>query len=51
MEWIETGTTTVTSIFTGVLNICTSNPLLTACLTAGVVIPLGVKVFRKFRKM
>ena len=49
MEWISTGMTAVTDIFEGVLGVITANPLMTALFVAGTIIPVGLKIIKKFK--
>lgn len=50
MEWITTGTETVVTLFESTLAIITGNPILTACFVAGTIIPIGLKILKKFKK-
>ena len=51
MTWISSGMETVTDIFGGVVDVITANPLLSAFFVAGAIIPLGLRVFRRFRRL
>ena len=51
MTWIADGMDTVTDIFVGVVDVITSDPLLTAFFVAGAIIPVGLRVFRRFRRL
>lgn len=50
MEWITTGATNVLSIFDTLLTTITTNSLLAMLFVGGTVIPLGFKIFRKFKR-
>lgn len=50
MEWISTGATNVLSIFDVLLNTITSNPLLAMLFVGGTIIPIGFKIFKKFKR-
>lgn len=49
MEWITSGMETVTSIFEGVLGVITANSLISALFVAGTIIPVGLKIIKKFK--
>lgn len=50
MEWITTGAESVLSIFDTLLSTITSNALLAMLFVGGTIIPLGFKIFKKFKK-
>lgn len=50
MEWISTGATNVLSIFDVLLDTITSNPLLSMLFVGGTIIPIGFKIFKKFKR-
>lgn len=50
MEWISTGATNVLSIFDVLLNTITSNSLLAMLFVGGTIIPIGFKIFKKFKR-
>lgn len=50
MEWISTGATNVLSIFDVLLDTITSNPLLAMLFVGGTIIPIGFRIFKKFKR-
>lgn len=50
MEWLTTATTAVTTVMTTCISTITSNEILAMCFAGGVVIPVGIKLFRKLRR-
>lgn len=49
MEWITTGAESVLSIFDTLLTKITTTPILAMLFVGGTVIPLGFKIFKKFK--
>lgn len=49
MEWITTGAESVLSIFDTLLNKITTTPILAMLFVGGTVIPLGFRIFKKFK--
>ena len=50
MEWIGTGAQAVLSIFDSILDTITTNPLLAMLFVGGTIIPLGFRIFKKFKR-
>lgn len=50
MEWITTGAENVLSIFDTLLNTITMNPLLAMLFVGGTIIPIGFRIFKKFKR-
>lgn len=50
MEWLTTATTAVTGVMTSVIETITTSPILSMCFAGAVVIPVGVRLFRKLRR-
>lgn len=49
MEWITTATTTVMDTMSTVLDTITSTPILAVIFVGGTIIPLGLRIFKKFK--
>ncbi len=50
MEWITTGAESVLSIFDVLLDTITTNPLLAMLFVGGTIIPIGFRIFKKFKR-
>lgn len=50
MEWITTGAESMLSIFDTLLSTITSNPLLAMLFVGGTIIPIGFRIFKKFKR-
>lgn len=50
MEWMTTAVTTCMTLFTTILDTITSNAVLSVIFAGGTLIPLGFKIFRKFKR-
>lgn len=50
MEWISSGATAVLSIFDTLLDTIITNPILGMLFVGGTIIPLGFRIFRKFKR-
>ena len=50
MEWITSATDNLVTLFGSCVDIITENPLLAMCFTGSCLIPLGLRLFRKFRR-
>lgn len=50
MEWITTGAENVLSIFDTLLDTITKNPLLAMLFVGGTIIPIGFRIFKKFKR-
>lgn len=50
MEWITTGAENVLSIFDTLLNTITTNSLLAMLFVGGTIIPIGFRIFKKFKR-
>ena len=50
MEWITTGAESVLTIFDTLLDTITTNPLLAMLFVGGTIIPLGFRIFKKFKR-
>lgn len=50
MEWISSGATAVLSIFDTLLDTITTNPILAMLFVGGTIIPLGFRIFKKFKR-
>lgn len=50
MEWLTTATEAVTSVMSSTISTITTQPILAMCFVGGVIIPMGVRVFRKLRR-
>lgn len=50
MEWITTGAENVLSIFDTLLDTITTNPLLAMLFVGGTIIPIGFRIFKKFKR-
>lgn len=50
MEWISTGASNVLSIFDVLLDTITTNPLLAMLFVGGTIIPIGFRIFKKFKR-
>ena len=50
MEWISTGAENVLSIFDVLLDTITTNRLLAMLFVGGTIIPIGFRIFKKFKR-
>lgn len=50
MEWISTGAENVLSIFDVLLDTITTNSLLAMLFVGGTIIPIGFRIFKKFKR-
>ena len=50
LEWITDGAEAVLSIFDVLLDTITGNPILAMLFVGGTIIPIGFRIFKKFKK-
>ncbi len=50
MEWLTTALETVSTLFTWILNLITSNPILAVLFAAGTLVPAGIGIFSRIKK-
>lgn len=50
MEWFTTASATIVDIMEGLLTTITGNPLLALLFASSTIIPLGLKLLKKFKK-
>ena len=50
LTWLDTATTAALNLFSTVIDTITTNSVLSICFVAGTMIPLGIKMFKRFRK-
>lgn len=50
MEWLTTATTAVTTLVSGTLDTITTTPVLAMVFTGTVLMPIGIRLFRKLRR-
>lgn len=49
MEWVTTGMTNVTSVFTGIFDVIADNPVLALIFVGTTVVPLGFGMLQRFK--
>lgn len=50
LTWITTGASNVLSVLDTVMNTITGNAFFAMILVGGTIIPLGIRIFRKFKR-